>query len=170
MGTVYSEITLKNAVDVGKAREGLIPEKQIRAVTVDALVDTGAGTLVIDEETCQKLGLRVEGLRRATLAPGKARESVSLQNKLQRKSPNKCDGIGQTASGLADGASATYQVTEPVKIYWKNRDTVCQPIVIPGADNILLGAIPLEDMDLIVDPQRRQLIGAHGDEVVCLIK
>jgi hypothetical protein len=38
----------------------------------------------------------------------------------------------------------------------------------PGADSILLGAIPLLAMDLIVDPKRQQLIGAHGDEVVCL--
>jgi hypothetical protein len=60
--------------------------------------------------------------------------------------------------------------TEPVKIYWEGRNTACPAIIIPGADNILLGAISLEDMDLIVDPQGRQLVGAHGDEVVCLIK
>jgi hypothetical protein len=35
---------------------------------------------------------------------------------------------------------------------------------------VLLGAIPLEDMDLIVDPAGRELRGAHGDEVVCLVK
>jgi clan AA aspartic protease len=137
MGTVYSEIILKNAGDAINAQRSIIPKEEVRTVTVDALVDTGAGTLVINEETRQKLGLVVEGLRRAT---------------------------------LADGASASYQVTEPVKIHWKDRDTTCPAIVIPGADNILLGAIPLEDMDLIVDPQRRQLVGAHGNEVVCLIK
>jgi clan AA aspartic protease len=136
MGTVYSEIILKNAWDVGNAQEGLIPEGQIRAVAVNALVDTGAGTLVINEEIRQKLGLTVKGLRRAT---------------------------------LADGSSATYQVTEPVEIHWKDRDSACRALVIPGAENVLLGAIPLEDMDLIVDPQGRQLIGAHGDEVVCLV-
>ncbi|MDR3248588.1 MAG: clan AA aspartic protease [Treponema sp.] len=137
MGTVYSEITLKNALDVGKAREGLIPEQQIRMVTISALVDTGAGTLIINEETRQKLGLVIKGLQRAT---------------------------------LADGTSTPYQVTEPVDIHWKNRETTCRAIVIPGADSILLGAIPLEDMDLIVDPKQRQLTGAHGDEIVYLAK
>jgi clan AA aspartic protease len=136
MGIVQSDITLKNALDVGKAREGSIPEKEVRAVMVNALVDTGAGTLVINEETRQKLGLVVRGLRRAT---------------------------------LADGTSAPYQVTEPVEIHWKNRDTTCPALVIPGTARVLLGAIPLEDMDLIVDPQRQQLVGAHGDEVVCLV-
>jgi clan AA aspartic protease len=137
MGIVYSEIILKNALDVGKAREGLIPQAKVRAAEVNALVDTGAGTLIINEEIREKLGLVIEGLRRAT---------------------------------LADGTSAPFQVTEPVNIYWKDQDTTCRAIVIPGADNIFLGAIPLEDMDLIVDPQRRQLVGAHGNEVVCLAK
>jgi hypothetical protein len=40
----------------------------------------------------------------------------------------------------------------------------CEPWVVPGADHILLGAIPLEDMDLIVDPKNLKLIGAHGDK------
>jgi clan AA aspartic protease len=137
MGTVYSEIVLKNAFDVAKAREGLIPEGEVHTVTVNALVDTGAGTLVINEEIRQKLGLVTKGLQRGT---------------------------------LADGTTTLYHITEPVDIHWKNRETTCRAIVVPGADSILLGAIPLEDMDLIVDPKRQQLIGAHGDEVVCLLK
>jgi clan AA aspartic protease len=136
MGLVYSEIILKNALDVGKAEEGLIPNQEVRSVTVNALVDTGAGTLVINEKTREKLGLVIKGQRRAT---------------------------------LADGVSSNYQVTEPVEIRWQNRETTCRAIVIPGAINVLLGAIPLEDMDLIVDPAKQELTGAHGDEVVCII-
>jgi hypothetical protein len=40
----------------------------------------------------------------------------------------------------------------------------CRPWVVPGAKEVLLGAIPLEDMDLMVDPVRQQLVGVHGDE------
>jgi hypothetical protein len=61
-------------------------------------------------------------------------------------------------------------MTEPVKIMWKNRDAVCRAMVLSDSDEILLGVIPLEDMDLIVDPAKRELTGAHGDEVVCMIK
>jgi clan AA aspartic protease len=137
MGTVYSEIVLKNAGDVINVQRGITQEGEVRAAAVNALVDTGAGTIVINEEIRQKLGLVIEGLHRST---------------------------------LADGTSSTYQVTEPVKIYWKDRNTTCPAILLPGADSILLGAIPLEDMDLIVDPKRQELTGAHGSEVVCLIK
>jgi clan AA aspartic protease len=137
LGTVYAEITLKNAGDGIKARDGIIPAREVREITLRALVDTDAGTLVINEAARQKLGLQIEGLRRAE---------------------------------LADGTKQVYQVTEPVRIQWKNRTTACPALVLPGAGDVLLGAIPLEDMDLIVDPAGQELKGAHGDEVLCLVK
>ena len=137
MGIVYAEIDLKNAGDCVKARDGIIADDKVQGTTVRALVDTGAGTLIINETVRRRLGLCIEGLRRAE---------------------------------LADGGRKVYQITEPVKIQWQNRDTVCRALVLPDAEEILLGAIPLEDMDLIVDPARQELKGAHGDEIVCLVK
>jgi clan AA aspartic protease len=136
MGTVYADITLKNAGDHIKARDGLVAETAVRETTVRALVDTGAGTLVINEEVRQRLGLAVEGLRGAY---------------------------------LADGVRQICRVTEPVDVHWKNRVSTCRALLLPGSKEVLLGAIPLEDMDLIVDPAARELKGAHGDEVVCLV-
>jgi glutamine amidotransferase PdxT len=60
------------------------------------------------------------------------------------------------------------KVTEPVEIRWKERFATCNAIVIPGAENVLLGAIPLEDMDLMVNPVKQALEGVHGDEVISL--
>ena len=37
-------------------------------------------------------------------------------------------------------------------------------VVVADAKKVLLGALPLEAMDLIVDPVRQTLVGAHGDE------
>ena len=137
MGLVHTEITLKNAGDVVNVRRGIIDEGEIRQVTLTAMVDTGAGTLVINDEVRLKLGLEIETTRRTE---------------------------------LADGAKREYGVTEPVKICWKNRDTACPALVLPDSSEVLLGAIPLEDMDLIVNPSKRELTGAHGDEVVCVVK
>jgi len=58
MGLVYEEITLKNNYDVTNFKHGLIKESEIRQITVQALVDTGASTLVINEEIREKLGLK----------------------------------------------------------------------------------------------------------------
>ncbi len=136
MGIVRTEITLKNAKDVSNAQEGIIKDSEIHQTTVTAIVDTGAGTLVINEAIRQKLGLKIQGKRRAT---------------------------------LADGAASYYDVTEPVSVHWKNRDSACKAYVLPNSNNVLLGAIPLEDMDLIVHPKNLELVGAHGDEIMQLI-
>ena len=137
MGIVNAEITLKNAFDVGNAVNGVLKESEIRQMTVTAMVDTGAGTLVINEETRERLGLRIKGSRWASFA---------------NNTKEKCD------------------ITEPVEIHWNNRLTALQALVVPGSDKVLLGALPLEDMDLIVDPARQVLTGAHGDDIVCLVK
>ena len=137
MGIVHEEITLKNARDVGNAENGLINESEIHQTTVTAMVDTGAGTLIINEELREQLGLGIKGMRRAT---------------------------------FANEAKEYCKVTEPVEIHWKNRSSFVRALIIPNSSEVLLGAIPLEDMDLMVDPVRQELTGAHGDDIVCIVK
>jgi len=71
---------------------------------------------------------------------------------------------------LADGSVETYGLTEAVHIQWKDRDAICRAILVPQANEVLLGAIPLETMDLIINPSKQELVGAHGDTVVYIIK
>ena len=123
MGTVKTEITLKNAGDVIKARDGFIKEAEVRIITVEAIVDSGASTLVITEDVRQKLGLVIDG---------------------------------HQPTHFANGARETCGITEPVQVRWKDRWTACPAIVIPGARRILLGAIPLEAMDLIIHPKEHR--------------
>jgi predicted aspartyl protease len=137
MSTFKEEITLVNARDMGNAREGLIPDTNIRKITIAAMPDTGAWTLVINEETRQKLGLAIKG------------------------------SIGAT---LADGSITTYNQTEAVDIQWKDRSTTQQALLVPEADDILLGALPLEAMDLMVDPVNECLAGVHGDQPLHKLK
>jgi len=136
MSIVYTEITLKNAFDVEVEASGLAKDHKIRETTVKAVVDTGAWTLVINEEVRQLLGLR----------------------KLTSKTGT-----------LADGSKIDYYLTSPLQVNWKNRSTTCEALVLPNAGNILLGAIPLEAMDLMVHPRKEELVGAHGDEEVHLV-
>ncbi|MDR0567902.1 MAG: aspartyl protease family protein, partial [Spirochaetaceae bacterium] len=70
MSTFTESIILTNAGDKFAARRGFIPESAIRTVTVNAWVDTGAWTLVINEEVRAKLGLELENTRVSTLADG----------------------------------------------------------------------------------------------------
>ena len=131
MGTVYAEITMKNAFDVGACERGNMNEPEVRQITVAALVDTGAYTLVIGEGHQEKLGLKLRG---------------------------------EDWVKLANGEPAAVKRLDPVEVCWKDRTMTCQPVLLPGTDEVLLGAIPLEDLDLIVDPKHEQLVGRHGDQ------
>jgi clan AA aspartic protease len=135
MGTFTEEITLANAGDKVRVECGLL--KEIRAVTLDAMPDIGAWTLIINEEIRQKLGLTI---------------------------------VEAVDSSLADGSTTQYGLTEPVEIRWKNRRTSQEAVVMPDANDILLGALPLEGMDLYVDPVNQRLAGVHGDRRVHLVK
>ena len=137
MSTVKTKITIKNAGDVMDVKRGYITEEQVRTLTVDALADTGAWTLVIDEGTCQKLGLELRGPE-----PGV----------------------------LADGSSVVCQITDGVEVHWKDRQTVCPALVVPGADEILFGALPMEGMDLIVHLWKEEVVGAHSDTALYRLK
>jgi hypothetical protein len=70
MGTVYDEITLKNATDVGMAKRKLMKKSEVRATTIQVVADTGADTLIINETVRQALGLQSEGPAEAWLADG----------------------------------------------------------------------------------------------------
>jgi ABC-type microcin C transport system duplicated ATPase subunit YejF len=74
--------------------------------------------------------------------------------------------IGEKPVSMASGASEIAKRLEGVELHWKDRYMICYPYALSGGNEILLGAIPLEEMDLIVDPAREALVGAHGDEIV----
>ena len=61
-----TDISLKNGGDIVLAKRGLIKAQEVRQMTVKAIVDTGAWTLVINEETHNKLGLLDSGVGEAT--------------------------------------------------------------------------------------------------------
>jgi clan AA aspartic protease len=54
---------------------------------------------------------------------------------------------------LADGSVNTYDVVGPVEIRIPHRRCSVDAIVLPGESEVLLGAIPMEDMDLVIDPK-----------------
>ena len=58
----------------------------------------------------------------------------------------------------ADGRIVECDVVDNVQVRFKNRATTCRAMVLPGNCEPLLGAIPLEDMDVLIHPQRQELI------------
>jgi clan AA aspartic protease len=74
MGKVMTKLTLENIVDRGNAANGLIRPDQVRRVEVDALVDTGATTLVLPADIAAKLGVAFRDRKTARMADGSLSE------------------------------------------------------------------------------------------------
>lgn len=56
---------------------------------------------------------------------------------------------------LADGSKKLFPYVGPVELHFKNRVGFAGALVM--GDEVLLGAIPMEDMDLIIIPRTRTL-------------
>jgi len=76
------------------------------------------------------------------------------------------DDIDEREITLANDAKETCKVTEPLVIKWEDRAVVMSALVIEDAPDFLLGVLPLEGMDLIIDTVNQKLVGAHGKKVV----
>ena len=63
-------------------------------------------------------------------------------------------------------------VVGPVEICFKNRRSMKDAIVLPNDYGIILGSIPISEMDVLIDPLRQRLIvnPAHPDMAVLSLK
>jgi clan AA aspartic protease len=125
MGLVYADIELINADDIGLVRRYIIGEEEVKRISLNILVDTGAYNLCINESIQQQLDLPFIEKRKAQLDNGHIEE---------------------------------YNVVGPIVLKFKNRQTVCNAMVLQGDSEPLLGAIPLEDLDVVILPLRQEMI------------
>ena len=59
---------------------------------------------------------------------------------------------------VATGEEKELPVVSNVEIRFGNRSTTCRAIVLPGDSEVLLGAIPLEDLDVVINSRRQELV------------
>ena len=114
------KITLTNSYDEEKVRcSGYWRPEEVRSVEIDALVDTGAMTLVLPADVVENLGLREAGRRKVRYANGDVAEIPWVA------------GVRLTVLG---------------------RETVTTALVERAGKTPRIGQIPLEELDLLVDP------------------
>ena len=124
MGLVYADLEIINTIDIALAKKSIIGEEEIKSLRVNALVDTSAYNMCINE---------------------------IIQSQLELPFVEKRTGV------LANGEIETYDLVGPLTIKFKNRTTICNALVLPGNNEVLLGAIPMEDMDVIIDLKKQTL-------------
>jgi clan AA aspartic protease len=66
--------------------------------------------------------------------------------------------IDTRKSIMADGSIAEHNVVGPIIVKFKNRTATCNALVLQGNSEPLLGAIPTEEMDVIIHPLRQEMM------------
>jgi clan AA aspartic protease len=65
--------------------------------------------------------------------------------------------VDKRKARLANDESTMCNIVGPVDIRFKNRSTTCRAMVLPGNSEPLLGSIPLEDLDVVINPLKQEL-------------
>lgn len=133
MGRVVVQAKIENLEDAFAVYKGLIKPEEARFIEVrDALVDTGATTLLLPRRLISQLGLRYIRTRQA-------------------------EGLGGSVP------VPRYSV---VRLTIQGRDCSLEVGEIDDKFPVLIGQIPLEMLDWVVDTKNQRLIGnpAHGGE------
>lgn len=131
MGKVLVKAKIENLFDVENRERGLLAADQVRSVEVrDALVDTGATTLLLPKRLITQLGLRYFRTREAR--------------------------------GL--GGPLSVPMYSAVRLTIEGRECALDAGEIADEFPVIIGQVPLELLDWVVDLQSQQLIGnpAHG--------
>ena len=133
MGKVLVEARLENLEDLYKTAQGTLAAEEVRSVNVtDALIDTGATSLLVPSRLIAQLGLSLLRTRPARTIAGKMEMSM-------------------------------YRA---VRLSVLGRDCISDVGEIGDEFPVVIGQVPLELMDWVVDPKNQQLIGnpEHGGE------
>jgi clan AA aspartic protease len=137
MGMVYANIELINGDDVVLHRKKYIGADEIRQMTINMMVDTGAIMLTINQEIVDALGLTI---------------------------------VDHRVSQLADGRRIELPVAGSIEVHYEGRFCTTNALVLPDDNEPLLGAIPMEEMDLWVNPSRNILTAVHPEGPIMSLK
>jgi predicted aspartyl protease len=133
MGKVVVTAKIENLGDLYDVKKGLLTDDQVRGVEVhDAVVDTGATTLLLPKRIVAALGLEL------------------LRTRASR--------------GL--GGAFPLPIFRAVRLTIQDRDCIVDVGEIGDEYPVLIGQIPLEALDWVVDSKGQRLIGnpEHGGE------
>jgi clan AA aspartic protease len=112
-----------------------------------------------DDIALLRHGLIAEGeVKRARVRARIDTGAISLCINEEIRSRLELATVDHTPVELADGSTVELDVAGPVEIRFANRRAIVDAIVLPGRSEPLLGAIPMEAMDVLVDPLREELV------------
>lgn len=110
-----------------------------------------------DESLCEDGFLPIEKIRQMTIRAmadsGAIRLSINetIRQQLGLRVRQQLD------ISLADGTKRKLDVAGPVRLKFKDRDCITDAFVLPANEEPLIGAVPMELMDLAIIPAENKL-------------
>ena len=108
--------------------------------------DAEAGALPLEKVRSVELDALVATGATTLAIPADAVAALGLRELTRRK------------ARLADGRIQEFSVVGNFYVEIVGRTTVCDVLVLPAGATALIGQIPLEGLDLVVDPKSREVI------------
>jgi clan AA aspartic protease len=66
--------------------------------------------------------------------------------------------IERRAVEMADETVLIVDVVGPIEVRFENKRTIVDAVIMPGTSGVLLGAYPMEGLDVMIDPKRERLL------------
>ncbi len=129
------------------------------SVTVELTNDKDLGQAELGQISADKVRrVRVSGLVDSGATRLVLPESVAKQLGLEM--------TGTTTVRYADGRTADRAVAQRIRLGYAGRESIFNAIIEPGRDAALIGAIVMEDLDLIIDCTGQQLIPRDPKQII----
>ena len=123
-----------------------------------------------DEFSVKKHLIGIDEIRRMTISMMVDSGAITLTINEEIRQALGLEIIGHRLSQMADGRRADLPVVGPVKVVFEDRFCQTDALVLPGDNEALLGAIPMEAMDLWINPARNLLTGVHPEGPVMSLR
>ena len=78
--------------------------------------------------------------------------------------------LGKRLVKLADETVVEVDIVGPVEVRFETQTTIVRALLLPNTEEVLLGAIPLEGLDVIIDPLRERLLVSPPESTNAYIK
>jgi predicted aspartyl protease len=146
-----------------EVEDHIMETQEMGRVLVDATIEN------IEDAWEANRGLRAPGdVRRVTVREAlvdTGATALSLPTGLIGQLGLKKRSEKRVTTSSGDGTAAVY---DPVRLTIQDRECIVEVVEVPDSVPPLVGQVPLEMLDFVVDPQSRRLIGnpAHGGEHV----
>ena len=66
--------------------------------------------------------------------------------------------LERQAVEMADDTVMEVDVVGPIEVRFQHKRTIVDAVVMPGTSGVLLGAYPMEGLDVMIDPKRERLL------------